>query len=336
MICTLRKEQCIVSKKIRGINQSTAGSLKSFYLFTANKRKFAYKTLNVFKVNLGYIVIFKEYMLDKATKELKDTNRYKILFPAWGGSQKSFNDAYESIKSMYIRAYLTHVSGENIKVHAGMWEMINRWYSEVGDIIRNIPKDADIYVVGCSLGGGMANVGALKLVLEGITVKEKLHLYAFGAPRIGNKECGDAIIAGVSDDSYNFVRLNNMILKNNILYTQFDFVSKMPPIEKCLTVDCKFVDNPKIRCMSSGFFFDPVLGTFDTQPEFSMSLKTNVASRFPNIVKYGPPISWHNCGRLAPINHSLTIYAQYPFAGILTDTSIFPSENVFIEKNDCV
>ena len=350
--CAFRKGKCHESTLIKGINRKSIGTLKSFYNFSfinTNEPSHSYKTIDIFKTELGNITIFEEYTEGKR-HQLIPTKKYRILFPALGGSGDSpVSFSFNVLKKMYVGARLKQVSDGNVRVHSGIWNMINSWYESTKEIIRNIPKDADVYLVGCSLGGAMANVMALKLILEGNIRHEKLHLYAFGAPRIGNTECGEVISGGVSDDSYNFIKLNNIITEEDILYTQFDFVTKMPASEFCMFSDCRFVDNPKIRCMSSGFFFNPVLNTFKTQPEMSFGIISGIlaySKLTPKIGKHiskyvpkiGPPISWHTCRNLAWLNHSLTIYGNFGFIGILNNDehNLHEPESIIIQKRDCV
>ena len=352
--CLLRKDKCYESSLIKGINRNSIGTLKSFYnfaLYDENEPSHIYKVIDIFDTGLGYITIFEEYLRSYDVEPeniLIPSKKYRILFPALGDlSGSTFSHTYNTIKNMYVGARLKQVSDGNVRVHSGIWNMINSWYESTKEIIRNIPKDADVYLVGCSLGGAMANVMALKLILEGNIRREKLHLYAFGAPRIGNTECGEVISGGVANDSANFIKLNNIISEDNRLYTQFDFVTRLPASEFCMFSDCRFVDNPKIRCMSSGFFFNPVLNTFKTQPEIPFGVINNIIAyskfipKFGNgiskyLPKIGPPISWYTCKNLAWLNHSLTIYSKYGFAGVLNNEEEDDLEIILVTKRDCV
>ena len=55
----------------------------------------------------------------------------------------------------------------------------------VGQLLQQHP-DADLYVIGHSMGAAMAHVCVLDLKFRYGLPKERVYLYTFGSPRIGN------------------------------------------------------------------------------------------------------------------------------------------------------
>jgi predicted lipase len=48
-------------------------------------------------------------------------------------------------------------------------------------------------ITGHSLGGAIAALAALDIVLSGVARKENLELYTFGEPRVGNTDFANAM-----------------------------------------------------------------------------------------------------------------------------------------------
>jgi hypothetical protein len=78
------------------------------------------------------------------------------------------------------------------------------------------------YITGHSLGGAFATLASLHLSVEGIFPKERLYLYTFGSPRVGNRIFARAVTANVKN-AYRIVH-------------DRDLVPHVPP---CLTRDKK-------------------------------------------------------------------------------------------------
>ncbi|CAC5386849.1 unnamed protein product [Mytilus coruscus] len=53
--------------------------------------------------------------------------------------------------------------------------------------ISNYP-DYNIWITGHSLGGAVASIASARLVYEGLIKKEKMALYTFGMPKVGNRQ----------------------------------------------------------------------------------------------------------------------------------------------------
>jgi len=66
------------------------------------------------------------------------------------------------------------------------------------DMIKQYP-DFEYFITGHSLGGALANLAALDLSCNGIIRKEKLHLYTYGSPRVGDFNFATAVVNSVSE-----------------------------------------------------------------------------------------------------------------------------------------
>ncbi|XP_053402796.1 lipase ZK262.3-like [Mercenaria mercenaria] len=59
--------------------------------------------------------------------------------------------------------------------------------SSVEELIRKYP-DYDVLIIGHSLGGAIASLTAASLIYTGVVRENKLPLYTFGMPRVGDKD----------------------------------------------------------------------------------------------------------------------------------------------------
>ncbi|XP_053402795.1 lipase ZK262.3-like [Mercenaria mercenaria] len=57
----------------------------------------------------------------------------------------------------------------------------------IGDLV-NLYPDYDVVITGHSLGGAIASLAAVSLIHTGVVPENKLSLYTFGMPRVGDKE----------------------------------------------------------------------------------------------------------------------------------------------------
>ncbi|VDI22087.1 Hypothetical predicted protein [Mytilus galloprovincialis] len=55
------------------------------------------------------------------------------------------------------------------------------------DLLSNYP-DYNIWITGHSLGGAVAPIASARLVYDGLINKDKMALYTFGIPRVGNRQ----------------------------------------------------------------------------------------------------------------------------------------------------
>jgi hypothetical protein len=80
---------------------------------------------------------------------------------------------------------------ENAKIHTGFHEMANSLYNQTKENLqKSIAKypDYKIIVTGHSMGGALAVLNTLQLVLDKVLTWDKVTVVTFGQPRVGNKD----------------------------------------------------------------------------------------------------------------------------------------------------
>lgn len=309
--------KCINKQRYRTM---TPGDKSSYYVLEDpyTDSKLVYRPLCVTRIISGSSGVFQQYKI-VAGKPVAN-GKYTIVFPPFGGS--TWRDKINGFVSMYVKGYITDVKairsgnapGGTVGILWGLWTAIQRWYSECGVILSKIPKNSHISIVGCSLGGALSNVASFKLIQEGFT---NVHMYALGAPRVGDEKFANYINKCIlSEDSANYVRFNSVI-KDDTFYTEFDPVAKFPintwsflaPVGQHL----RFVDNGRLRCMGAGMTFNPVLGTFGTQPDYDM-MPYEQARRLGYNINKETPVGG-DCENLFVLIHSISAYSANNFVG---------------------
>ena len=79
------------------------------------------------------------------------------------------------------------------------------------DAKKHALSDYDFFITGHSLGGALASICALDLVLSGITTPEKIMLYTMGQPRVGDSEYAKAFDKYVPQ-SYRIVHSDDLVV----------------------------------------------------------------------------------------------------------------------------
>ena len=90
-------------------------------------------------------------------------------------------------------------------VHAGFQGEINKVWDDLNFTIADI-QDRKIYITGHSLGGAMATICAKRFQEEGL---EKLCLYTYGSPRVGDKRW----VSTLQVPHYRFQNNNDVVCK---------------------------------------------------------------------------------------------------------------------------
>ena len=131
-------------------------------------------------------------------------------------------------------------------------------------------------------------------------------MYAYGAPRVGDKRFSDFIESSdLSVDSANFVRFNNVVDKNTF-YTQCDPICKMPPTRTGLIetagkfYNLAFSDNPKIKITFGDFYFNDVFNLMSSQPDYDMTAPYSSLSKQTKLS--------NRCGKYFAQIHSVSSY----------------------------
>lgn len=316
--CTLRttskgKKVCINSQRYR---QLKAGDAKSYYILDDGQtgKFFVYRPMCLANVISGNSGIFLRQEIDRNNKIIsgkRDT--YTITFPPFGGesvSKATMRGAY----AFYYGGYIQDVkltNGGKVGVQIGMFRYIDQWYKTCFEEL-GISKKSDIYIVGTSLGGALANLASFYLLEKGY---KKIHMYACGAPRVGDYNLNRYMAsADLAPDSANYVRFNNVV-KGDKFYTEYDPVAKFPPNSWSVTGytgygHLRFVDNSRIRGMAAGLTFKPVLGCFTNQPDYDMMPGT-FASTISGLNKQTP--IGGDCANHWDYVHSLNAYSADVF-----------------------
>lgn len=320
--CVLRvsskgDKNCINRERIR---TTTPNKPTSYYILedSYTDTDIVYVPLFISKIISGYSGVFEQFY-SRDSKTVK-ANKYTIAFPPFGG--KTFQDNFNGFRTFYIEAYIQSINARasgnapsgQVGIITGLYKAVMSWYNECKNIIATIPKDADIYICGCSLGGALSNVTAFFLLQLGYT---KIHLYAMGSPRVGDVTFVNYMEkSGLMPDSANYVRFNNVI-KNGTFYTEFDPVAKFPinswSLLSAFGMHLRYANNPHLRCMGAGLTFNPVLGTFLTQPEFDFLPGVKLRN-FGRDVNAGLPIDG-DCEDLFFLLHSIPAYSANNFVG---------------------
>lgn len=312
-------KSCINKERYR----TTKPGLKTSYYILDDPyfdNKIVYTFLCTTRIVAGFSGIFQQYDVSK-NGSIRSNGKYTIVFPPFGGD--TIRDKIGGIMTFYYNGYIANVeavsSGKapamTVGIMIGIAKAIDQWFIECRETIQTIPKDAHIYITGCSLGGALANVAAFRFLQLGY---KNVHMYSFGAPRIGDENMSKYMSAcNLASDSANYVRINNIIAENGRFYTQFDPVTKFPINTWSLLAasgsHLRFVNNARMRCMEGGLTFNPVLGTFDSQPDYDM-LPYERLRRMGYNPNKGTPIGG-DCDELFGFIHSIPAYSANNFVG---------------------
>lgn len=295
-------KQCINRQRSRKIDPTDP---ESYYIYGSDTYTI-FKPLSKSFIVSGYTGIFQQYA-ENNRKKFGPTNKYTIVFPP-------FDDlTISGINAFYVNGYIAQYqtnTGNTVGIHTGLYSYIEEWYTKQF-LPLGIRQNADIYIVGTSLGGALTNIAAYFLVNNGYT---SVHFYAHGSPRVGDlnfKNYMDS--APFENDSCNYIRFNNAIGKN-AFSTEFDPVCTFPPNQMCfhrmLSGRClDFVNNSRLRGFSAGMTFDVSLLGFDKQPDYDMNSFT-VYGRL-----YQPPILHNSSSYLWDYIHSVTAYSANSLNG---------------------
>jgi len=275
----------------------------------------------------------------------KPTKKYRFFFPPFGtGGITDVQGIIESFRKLYLNARLTPISDpENVaeeilseeqkypenegKVHYGMLNIIKNLFNKsvpkldnpskttnLLRILKGIFKDPDsvLFISGCSLGGGLANVFYSYIMMFNIDMN-RVHLHAYGAPRVFDKEFSAMLNKKMSARSVNLSKLSciyDPILNDSKqlidckITGQFDFITKFPIKER------GFSDNPKLRGVCNNFIFVPAY-MFKNQPDYDFfGIVTGILKSRAKHKAEETRVSWNNCANKQGMNHSIETYTS--------------------------
>jgi predicted lipase len=102
---------------------------------------------------------------------------------AFRGTNRQAEAILDSL--VFQNDYLTPGYG---KVHAGFLDLYQTLAQQVYDAVKTFTPDRPCYVTGHSLGGALATIAALDLALKFPQLKNRIQLYTYASPRVGNPD----------------------------------------------------------------------------------------------------------------------------------------------------
>lgn len=266
-----QKWHCFSREKIRSIKEG------GYYIFVDGNTQSVYKTIKKSVVSAGDVYIFHEHAVENET--IIPTNNYVVIFPPF--QQRNFGDVGNAFYNYMFRglATVSHKNSdvfnipENVSTSLAFYKEVRIFMDENIRIFKNIKKNpnAEIIVIGISMGGSYANILAFLLVKYGY---KNIHLYACGSPRVGNQGFNTFMTKAyaegrLSKDSGNYIKSNTFIeydqdkkLKRFVL--QYDPIAKFPT---------GYADNPLLKAYGEGFLYNPlVFGEFKRQSDYHHSV----------------------------------------------------------------
>jgi hypothetical protein len=110
-------------------------------------------------------------------------------------------------------------NGQTAQVHSEFYSACQSIISNVVsslETVKNEYPDASVYLTGHSLGGAVALLASIELESRGIVGWDKLNVYTFGQPRVGDQVFADFLN---SRSGATFLRITN----------KFDMIPSLPP-----------------------------------------------------------------------------------------------------------
>jgi len=112
-------------------------------------------------------------------------------------------------------------NGSPAEVHQGFLECFEAVSEAVWHRVRDLSlamPQADIYVTGHSLGGALANLGALELKRRKLPIKA---VYTFGQPRVGNATFASIYNDSLGDRTWRIVNGNDIVPRSPLWITGY-------------------------------------------------------------------------------------------------------------------
>ncbi|XP_045194856.2 lipase ZK262.3-like [Mercenaria mercenaria] len=119
------------------------------------------------------------------------SHKMKMIILAYRGTTTtSGNDQlYDEILSVLTTPKTPFIIGGEVQyyfkqAHDKLFQCVR---SSIEEMVRQYP-DYDVVITGHSLGGALASLSAASLIYTGVVRENKLSLYTFGMPRVGDKD----------------------------------------------------------------------------------------------------------------------------------------------------
>ena len=327
--CILRtsskgQKECVNKQRLRTLQEHKISDIGRYYIIDHPQRitrKIYFEPVCVMNILTGNAGIFRWY--DFVNDTISPTNKYILTFPPsdfdFTFTKKGIETIFHLFNAFYYNAYISNKTG----VNKGMFGYIQSWYDNC--VSDNIPKDSELFVIGVSQGGALANLATYILLLNGY---QNIHMYALGSPRVGDsnfmKFMEQRYGKELKTDSGNYIRFNN-IIKNETFYTEFDPIAKFPPSTwsvwsyvPAIGGHLRYSDNPILKGIGGGLVFNiHSMRCYDSQPDFDAigdlrmgPLSIRRASEFNELV----PINL-KCPNHWSYIHSVSAYSEWVLNG---------------------
>lgn len=113
----------------------------------------------------------------------------KIIVVAFKGSVKGLAQIVDEMISVLFVPKTRFPAGGKVQVY--FYDTFSLFYlcikDSIASLVRKYP-DYNIMVTGHSLGGALASLTAASLIFDNIVTTNKISLYTFGMPRVGDKD----------------------------------------------------------------------------------------------------------------------------------------------------
>lgn len=128
-------------------------------------------------------------------------NQCKRFIVAFRGTSNVIQLFKEFIYSKPVSCPLSRTEGAKVSTY--FLNFYATYFSS--DVMAHMQEAAqnytgyDFYITGHSLGGAFATIATLQLSAEGVIPKERLNIYTFRSPRVGNRIFARAVTKGVQN-----------------------------------------------------------------------------------------------------------------------------------------
>lgn len=185
---------------------STVDALKGVYYSAASYC--AYDTLDLWTCgtpcleNPGIEKVYRLYNLAKATFGFAGYNNAtnEIIFGFRGTNGADFKNWATNLDSTMI----PYPGVAGARIHSGFYEAYSDIKSQVHEAFKVLVAEnptARIFLTGHSLGGALAVVAAIDLK-ETFNPSNKMTLYTYGQPRVGDDDLSDHIFSLFNENNY--------------------------------------------------------------------------------------------------------------------------------------
>lgn len=113
----------------------------------------------------------------------------KLIVVAFKGTAKSLAQLWDEAGTVLLRPKTSFRTGGEVQVY--FYDTFNLFYSCIKGSLASLTHEYpeyDVVVTGHSLGGALASLTAASLIYDSVLSTNKMSLYTFGMPRVGDKD----------------------------------------------------------------------------------------------------------------------------------------------------